>query len=51
MIVPLAQRAGIAAGTVYRYFPGKTEHVATLVAELSERARADGADGGAGRGA
>src|SRR6202161_4740657 len=36
-IVPVAQRAGIAAGTVYRYFPGKTDLVAALLAEISER--------------
>ena len=29
-IAPVAQRAGIAAGTVYRYFPGKTDLVAAL---------------------
>ncbi|HEY1979270.1 MAG TPA: TetR/AcrR family transcriptional regulator [Xanthobacteraceae bacterium] len=36
-IVPVAQRAGIAAGTVYRYFPGKTDLVAALLAEIAER--------------
>jgi AcrR family transcriptional regulator len=36
-IAPVAQRAGIAAGTVYRYFPAKTDLVAALLAELSER--------------
>ena len=36
-IVPVAERAGIAAGTVYRYFPSKTELVAKLVAVVSER--------------
>ncbi|HEX4408766.1 MAG TPA: TetR/AcrR family transcriptional regulator [Xanthobacteraceae bacterium] len=30
-IVPVARRAGIAAGTVYRYFPGKTDLVAALL--------------------
>lgn len=35
-IAPVAERAGIAAGTVYRYFPSKTELVAELVAELAE---------------
>jgi AcrR family transcriptional regulator len=35
-IVPVAERAGIATGTVYRYFPSKTELVAALVAALSE---------------
>src|SRR5262245_551331 len=36
-IAPVAERAGIAAGTVYRYFPSKAELVAALVAALSER--------------
>jgi AcrR family transcriptional regulator len=36
-IAPVAQRAGIAAGTVYRYFPAKTDLVAALLAEISER--------------
>lgn len=36
-IAPVAQRAGVAAGTVYRYFPGKTDLVAALIAEISER--------------
>src|SRR5262245_11250343 len=36
-IVPVAERAGIAAGTVYRYFPSKTEMVAALVTAVSER--------------
>ena len=36
-IVPVATRAGIAAGTVYRYFPGKTNLVAALLAEISAR--------------
>jgi AcrR family transcriptional regulator len=36
-IAPVAERAGIAAGTVYRYFPSKTELVAALVADVSER--------------
>jgi AcrR family transcriptional regulator len=35
-IAPVAQRAGIAAGTVYRYFPAKTDLVAALLAEISE---------------
>jgi AcrR family transcriptional regulator len=34
-IAPVAERAGIAAGTVYRYFPAKTELVAALVAALA----------------
>jgi AcrR family transcriptional regulator len=36
-MVAVAQRAGIAAGTVYRYFPGKTDLVAALLAEIAER--------------
>jgi AcrR family transcriptional regulator len=36
-IAPVARRAGIAAGTVYRYFPGKTDLVAALLAEISGR--------------
>jgi AcrR family transcriptional regulator len=36
-IVPVAARAGIAAGTVYRYFPSKTELVAALVEGIAER--------------
>lgn len=35
-IAPVAARAGIAAGTVYRYFPSKTELVAALVAAQSQ---------------
>jgi len=34
-IAPVAARAGIAAGTVYRYFPSKTDLVAALVAAVS----------------
>ena len=36
-IAPVAARAGIAAGTVYRYFPSKTEMVAALVTAVAER--------------
>jgi AcrR family transcriptional regulator len=36
-IAPVAQRAGIAAGTVYRYFPSKTDLVAALVAARAEQ--------------
>jgi AcrR family transcriptional regulator len=36
-IALVAERAGIAAGTVYRYFPSKAELVAALVAALCER--------------
>ena len=34
-MVPVAARAGIAAGTVYRYFPGKAELVGALVESVS----------------
>jgi AcrR family transcriptional regulator len=34
-IAAVAQRAGIAAGTVYRYFPAKTDLIAALVAAQS----------------
>jgi AcrR family transcriptional regulator len=50
-IVPVAQRAGIAAGTVYRYFPAKIDLVAALLGEISEaeigalHRAADGAPG------
>jgi AcrR family transcriptional regulator len=36
-IAPVAQRAGIAAGTVYRYFPAKSDLVAALIAAVGER--------------
>jgi AcrR family transcriptional regulator len=36
-IVPVAERAGIAAGTVYRYFPSKDELVAALVAVIADQ--------------
>jgi AcrR family transcriptional regulator len=36
-IAPVAQRAGIAAGTVYRYFPAKTDLVTALIAEIADR--------------
>ena len=36
-VVPVAERAGIAAGTVYRYFPSKTDLVAALVEGVVER--------------
>jgi AcrR family transcriptional regulator len=35
-IAPVAERVGIAAGTVYRYFPSKTELVAELVAVFAQ---------------
>src|SRR6202035_246889 len=34
-IAAVAERAGIAAGTVYRYFPAKTDLIAALVAAQS----------------
>ncbi len=36
-IAAVAKRAGIAAGTVYRYFPSKTDLVAELVAAVAGR--------------
>jgi AcrR family transcriptional regulator len=36
-IASIAQRADIAAGTVYRYFPGKTDLLGALIASISER--------------
>jgi AcrR family transcriptional regulator len=36
-VVAVAQRAGIAAGTVYRYFPGKTDLVAAVLSEIADR--------------
>jgi len=36
-IAAVAARAGIAAGTVYRYFPAKTDLVAALLAQIAER--------------
>jgi AcrR family transcriptional regulator len=36
-IVPVAERAGIAAGTVYRYFSSKDDLVAALVSDTAER--------------
>jgi AcrR family transcriptional regulator len=50
-IAPVAARAGIAAGTVYRYFPSKTDLLAALVNALSDaelaalRSAADAAPG------
>src|SRR5919206_587809 len=34
-MAPVAQRAGIAAGTIYRYFPSKLHLVSALVEALS----------------
>jgi AcrR family transcriptional regulator len=36
-VAAVAARAGIAAGTVYRYFPGKSDLIAALFAEFAER--------------
>jgi AcrR family transcriptional regulator len=36
-IAAVAKRAGIAAGTVYRYFPSKTDLIAELVASVAGR--------------
>jgi AcrR family transcriptional regulator len=36
-IAPVAERAGIAAGTVYRYFPSKTELVGAVISAIAER--------------
>ena len=36
-IAPVAERAAIAAGTVYRYFPSKTDLVAALVTAVAAR--------------
>jgi AcrR family transcriptional regulator len=37
LIAPVAERAGIASGTVYRYFPAKTDLVAELATAVAER--------------
>lgn len=36
-ISPVSQRAGVATGTVYRYFPSKTDLVEALAAAVTER--------------
>jgi AcrR family transcriptional regulator len=35
-IAAVAARAGIAAGTVYRYFPGKTDLIAALLEQIAD---------------
>ncbi len=50
-MAPVAERAGVAAGTVYRYFPSKEDLVAAMLSDTVEReiaairAAADGAPG------
>ena len=50
-IAPVAVRANVAAGTVYRYFPSKTDLIAAVIATLADselaamRAAADSAPG------
>jgi AcrR family transcriptional regulator len=39
-IAPVAERAGVAAGTVYRYFPAKEDLVAAVVSDTADRAAA-----------
>src|SRR6195256_6814233 len=34
-IAPVATRANVAAGTVYRYFPSKSDLISELIAEVS----------------
>src|SRR5262245_32250784 len=36
-VASIAEGAGVATGTVYRYFPSKTELVGAVVASMSER--------------
>jgi AcrR family transcriptional regulator len=36
-IAPVAERAGVAAGTVYRYFPSKEDLVAAVISDTAER--------------
>jgi AcrR family transcriptional regulator len=36
-IVPVAERAGVAAGTVYRYFPSKEDLVAAVTGHIADR--------------
>src|SRR6201987_5225454 len=39
-IGPVAVRANVAAGTVYRYFPSKADLISELIADVSRDARA-----------
>jgi AcrR family transcriptional regulator len=43
-IAPVAERAGVAAGTVYRYFPGKIELIGALLEGLIGPVAPDGND-------
>ena len=36
-IIPVAERAGIAAGTVYRYFPSKADLLAAVVTTICKQ--------------
>ena len=36
-IAPVAARANVAAGTVYRYFPSKADLISELIADVSDR--------------
>ncbi len=36
-IVPVAERAGIAAGTVYRYFPSKDDLISALIGAVADQ--------------
>jgi AcrR family transcriptional regulator len=36
-IAPVAERAGVAAGTMYRYFPSKEDLVAAVVSDTADR--------------
>jgi len=54
-IAPVAIRANVAAGTVYRYFPSKADLISELIADVSRdelvaiRRAADAAAGAAGK--
>jgi AcrR family transcriptional regulator len=45
-IAAVAKRANIAAGTVYRYFPSKSDLIAEVIAALRLEAPRLGVDGG-----